>query len=95
VRFHEAIADAAGNAFLNLIGKVINEVIVDLVADTIRTAADADRVRKDFLDLHHQIFDAIKRQDGEEAARLARTSLYDVYGSHVSESERAKLKLLI
>ena len=95
VRFHEAVADAAGNAFLNLIGTVINEVIVDLVADTIRSAADAERVRKEFIDLHRQIFDAIERHDGEEAGRLARTSLYDVYGGHLSESERARLKLLI
>jgi len=95
LKFHEAIADAAGNSFLNVVGSVINEVIIDLVAETIQTSEDAQQVRKRFIALHREIFEAIKNRDGEEAGRLARSSLYDVYGQLGSSSEQERLRLML
>lgn len=51
ISFHAAIADAAGNTFLNVVNTVINQVIVDLVASTIQTSGDAQQVRSEFLRL--------------------------------------------
>lgn len=95
IRFHAAIADAAGNAFLNVVNTVINQVIVDLVASTIQSSGDAQQVRSEFVRLHREIFVSIEQGKGERAAELARTSLYEVYGPLVADHERAQLQLLL
>lgn len=95
ISFHAAIADAAGNTFLNVVNTVINQVIVDLVANAIQTAGDAQQLRSAFLQLHREIFEAIKDGKGERAAELARTSLYEVYGPLLEDQDRARLQLLL
>lgn len=95
VRFHAAIADAADNSFLSVIGTVINQVIVDLVANTLEGSEDQDHVRDDFVKLHREIYESIESGDGLQAASLARTSLYDVYAPLLDPSDRAKLELVL
>ena len=95
VRFHAAIADAAGNSFLSVIGSVINQVIVDLVANTLEGSENQEHVRDDFVKLHREIYEAIEAGDGLQAASLARTSLYDAYAGLLDAPDRDKLELVL
>jgi GntR family transcriptional repressor for pyruvate dehydrogenase complex len=94
LRFHEVIAEAAGNSFLTIVGNVINQVIVDLVAGTIQGSARADQVRRDFISFHREIFEAIRVREGERAAELARSSLHDVYAPLLDPADAERLALL-
>jgi DNA-binding FadR family transcriptional regulator len=93
--FHQAIADASGNALLNMVNSIINDLIVNLMADAIDKSADRERTRREFLALHHKLFAAIEQNDGELASYLARSSLLDVYGPLLSDEDRARLRLLV
>ena len=93
--FHEAVTAAAGNALLKILGDVIRQVIVDLVADRIEKAPNSAAVRADFIRLHREIFHAIRDGRADRAAELARNSLFDVYAPLLHPSEAHKLKLLI
>ena len=95
VRFHAVIADAAANSFLNIVGAVINQVIVDLVAHTLEDAENQEQVRGDFVQLHRELYEAIDARDGGRAAALARTSLYEVYGRLLDDADREKLELMM
>lgn len=93
--FHQAIADASGNALLNMVNAIINDLIVNLMADAIDKSEDRDRTRQEFLELHHKLYAAIEEGDGELAGYLACASLLDVYGPLLSQDDRARLQLLI
>ncbi|WGW11481.1 GntR family transcriptional regulator [Saxibacter everestensis] len=93
--FHEAVRDAAGNAFLDVVGSVINQVIIDLVASTIENATNTANLRADFIDLHRQIFAAIESHNGDKAAELAKSSLYAIYGPLLDKDDQHRLKLLL
>ena len=89
------IAEAAGNSFLTIVGKVINQVIIDLVAETIQGSGQEGQVRRDFIALHREIFAAIRDRRGDRAGELARHSLYDVYAPLLSSTDAERLKLLL
>lgn len=95
LRFHEVIAAAAGNSFLTIVGTVINQVIIDLVADTIQRSDQAGEVRRDFIALHRELLAAIRDRRADRAAELARNSLYDVYAPLLASTDAEKLKLLL
>jgi len=95
LHFHQAIADASGNSLLNVVGQVINDVIVDLMASAIDRSPDRTRTRQAFLALHRDLFDAIREQDGERASYLARSSLFEVYSPLLEPADHARLRLLL
>ena len=93
--FHQAIADASGNTLLNVIHGIINDLIVNLMADAIDKSADRPGTREAFLDLHRRLYKAIEQRDGELAAHLARSSLFEVYGPLLPPADRERLQLLL
>ena len=95
LRFHQAIADASGNSLLNMVGQVINDVIVDLMASAIDRSPDRTRTRQAFLTLHRDLFEAIRDRDGERASYLARSSLFEVYSPLLEPADHARLRLLL
>lgn len=95
LRFHQAIADASGNALLNVVSSVINDVIVNLMTSAIEHSPDSDRTRQSFLELHHDLYAAIEQHDGDRASYLARTSLFDVYSPLLPQADHARLRLLL
>ena len=78
-----------------MVGQVINDVIVDLMASAINRSPDRTRTRQAFLALHHDLFDAIRERDGERASYLARSSLFEVYSPLLEPADHARLRLLL
>lgn len=95
MEFHEAVTQAAGNNFMTKVGTVINQVIVDVVAETIEVANNSGSMRQEFIAVHRRILQAIEERDADAAAAQARTSLYDVYAPLLSEPDQERLRLLL
>lgn len=92
--FHTAIQHAAGNSLMRMINGVVEAAIVDLIEGTIATASENEGMRRRFIEHHAALYDAIRDRRGDEAARIARVSLLEVYGASLSEPERRRLALL-
>lgn len=94
VAFHAAILDAAGNALLQIISSVVEASVIDLIADRVAGADDAT-VRASFIEQHVALLDAIRDRRGEDAARIARTSLYETYGPILDPADRGRIAALV
>ena len=79
VRFHLALADAAGNAVVSAMMGSLRESITGyasrLTANLPDWEATASRLRSE----HHEILDAIRNDDGERAARLVAAHIEGYY----------------
>ena len=79
VRFHLALADAAGNAVVSAMMGSLRESITGyasrLTANLPDWEATATRLRSE----HHEILDAIRNDDGERAARLVAAHIEGYY----------------
>lgn len=95
IRFHQAIADASGNPFLNLVNSVIADVIVDLMKSALKQAPSEQEIRSTFLKLHDELIDAIEARDGARASQIARESLFGFYRDLLDEQEQARVALLL
>ncbi|WP_161958573.1 FadR/GntR family transcriptional regulator [Ornithinimicrobium cavernae] len=94
--FHAAIARASGNVMLSVIGRVVEQAIEELVATRVATATEgAEATRAQFIAVHEEILQRIRDGDGDEAARLSRATLYEVYAPMLPEDERERLRLLL
>ncbi|WP_171072505.1 GntR family transcriptional regulator [Streptomyces sp. DASNCL29] len=93
--FHVVVREAAGNRVLGMVGGVIQDATLDLVAGAVGPAAGASRMRREFIADHRRILAAIAGRDGDTAARLASQTLYDAYSGALDEEQRHRLAVLL
>lgn len=93
--FHQAVAKASRNTFLQVSHDVVRDVVLSLIADDIAHSDDKTGYMVDSLEVHRQILDAIRRRDGATASRISRRIMFDYYVSHVPVAERAVLEALL
>jgi GntR family transcriptional repressor for pyruvate dehydrogenase complex len=91
VAFHDAVAQASGNALLQVCAEVVREVVVNLIADQLAGAADQRTLMLAALRRHTAVFEAIRDGDGDTASRLARRGLHDHYAEHLPVEQRPML----
>lgn len=95
LEFHEIVARAAGNQVIQVCGDIVRESILSLISQTIVDADDQGAIMLQSIRHHQEVFDAISRQDGALASRLARESLYAYYAGLVDDSDRMVLADLV
>lgn len=95
VAFHEIVAQASGNMLIQVCAEVVRDVVLRLIAGKLDLAPDRAELMHQSLRHHTEVFEAVRRGDGAEAARLARANLYEYYASYVPEDQRPMLEALI
>lgn len=93
--FHEAIARASGNVLIQVGNAVVRDTVLSLISDKITHARSAKRLMRTSLAHHELVLDAIRRGDGDAAARASLQSLYDYYAGYVPRGERRALHALL
>lgn len=93
--FHAVVRDAASNRLLGIIGGVIQDATLDLVAGAVASSAGGPKTRKKFIADHHSILTAIENRDGDTAARLAGQTLYAGYAGSLDTEQRERLAVLL
>ena len=74
-RFHEQIRDIAGNELMSILNASVHGVIVEQVDRAVNHSTEPGRKRREFIELHEKIVDAIESRDVDLASQLATTSL--------------------
>jgi DNA-binding FadR family transcriptional regulator len=95
VAFHEALTRAAGNPLLVLVAEVVRTVVAGLIAKGLDDACDSRSAMEEYVSRHVELLEAVRRGDGAQASRLARTQLLEAYGPHVTGPERGVLHALV
>ena len=93
--FHETVAAASRNTLIQVCTAVVRDVVLSLISDKLTQAGSSRAVMRRSLQHHEQVLAAIRAQDGERAARLARRSLYDYYAGYLPDTEREPLRALL
>ncbi|MDR7161615.1 FCD domain-containing protein [Arthrobacter sp. BE255] len=79
VRFHLALADAAGNAVVSAMMGSLRESITGYASRLTANLPDWDATAVRLRSEHHEILDAIRNDDGERAARLVASHIEGYY----------------
>lgn len=95
VAFHEIVAQASGNMLIQVCGEVVRDVVLRLIEDKLDRAPDRAELMRQSLRHHTEVFEAVRRGDGAQAARLARANLYDYYASYVPGEQLPMLEALL
>ncbi len=90
--FHQAVAEASGNALLGLCARAVHEAVVGVIEQKIAAVSDAGAWMERSVAHHRRVLEAIRAGDGEGAARLGREALFDYYADLVGEGDRRLLK---
>jgi GntR family transcriptional repressor for pyruvate dehydrogenase complex len=93
--FHAVVRDAAGNRLLGIVGGVIRDATLDLVASAVGDSPDGAQARTGFVEVHRRILAAITDGDGDGAARLAGRTIYDAYAAALDGEQRQLLAVLV
>lgn len=93
--FHEVVARASHNSLVEVCNAAVRDVVVRLVATRISGAADAIALMQLSLDHHRTVLEAIRRGDGEGAARDCTQSLFAYYAIYLDEPDRETLRALL
>lgn len=93
--FHEAVARASRNTLVQVCTAVVRDVVLSLISDKLARSGSSNAVMRRSLKHHQEVLEAIRHQDGERAAGLARRSLYDYYSGYLVDSEREPLLALL
>ena len=79
VRFHLALADAAGNAVVSAMMGSLRESITGYASRLTANLPDWDATAARLRSEHHEILEAIRNDDGERAARLVAAHIEGYY----------------
>lgn len=79
VRFHLALADAAGNAVVSAMMGSLRESITGYASRLTANLPDWDATAARLRAEHHEILDAIQNDDGERAAKLVAAHIEGYY----------------
>ena len=79
VRFHLALADAAGNAVVSAMMGSLRESITGYASRLTANLPDWDATASRLRAEHHDILDAIRNDDGERAAKLVAAHIEGYY----------------
>jgi GntR family transcriptional repressor for pyruvate dehydrogenase complex len=93
--FHEAVAAASRNTLIQVCNTVVRTVVLSLISDKLHRADSGQTVRHRSVQHHRDVLAAIRDQDGDRAAMLARRSLYDYYADYLTDTEREPLRALL
>ncbi|WP_234383245.1 FadR/GntR family transcriptional regulator [Streptomyces dysideae] len=93
--FHEAVARASRNTFVQVSDAVVHDVVLSLITDDIDQAQNQVSFMARSAEFHGRILAAIRERDGITAARLSRQLLFDFYANHVSAEQRVLLAALV
>ena len=86
LRFHEALWNGCGNAFLKRIGESLNSLGLEFR----RRASENPMVLEQSLKDHRRLFEAIKARDPSAAAQAAEKHMQNVYNSTVAQDTGEK-----
>lgn len=95
VAFHEAVARASHNTLVRVCNAAVRDVVLRLIATRISGDADATALMQLSLDHHRTVLEAIRRGDGEGAARDCTRSLFAYYAIYLDEPDRETLRALM
>jgi DNA-binding FadR family transcriptional regulator len=87
--FHEAVIVASGNRLFLLVFQALKEPIHSLIESRLRSSQH--RRRKQTLQHHAAIVDAIQRGDAQRAASAVRTHLSEFYFSGLSAQDKLRM----
>lgn len=93
--FHEAMAEASQNTLVKVCAQVVRGVTLDLIMGKVTRSEAPDDLMQSWIQLHTNVFEAIRQKDGSTAASLMRGDLYDYYAPYVTEEEQQRLRRLI
>jgi DNA-binding FadR family transcriptional regulator len=93
--FHDVVAEAAGNKLLSISISVVRDIVARLVRAKIVEAADREEQMRESCRRHRLVLDAVRDRDGDRAAALARRNLFEYYGEHLDDDERAVVAALL
>ncbi|HYH76085.1 MAG TPA: FadR/GntR family transcriptional regulator [Arthrobacter sp.] len=79
VRFHLALADAAGNAVVSAMMGSLRESITGYASELTSNLPDWDATAVRLRTEHHRILDAIRNNDGDRAAKLVAAHIEGYY----------------
>jgi DNA-binding GntR family transcriptional regulator len=92
VRFHQAIAKAAGNNVMSGVMDTVALLLYQLRRETIKRASDFEEA----IDWHQKIFEAIKKRDAKRAKEMLtghlRAALAGWARDHKGDVAKAKSK---
>lgn len=94
VEFHNLIAKASGNPLLELAGEAVRSSVLTLIEQRIDDASNSQAQMQTSVLHHNDVLEAIRRHDGQRAARLTRESLYWYYLEYLEPDARANLRSL-
>lgn len=95
LRFHEAVAEAAGNKLLGICNAVMLDIVTRLVQAKIMVAGDKTAQMAESCRRHGLALEAIRDGDAEAASRLARQSIFDYYAPSLSSTDRDAVAVLM
>jgi DNA-binding FadR family transcriptional regulator len=93
--FHEAMAEASQNTLVKVCAQVVRGVTLDLIMGKVTRSEAPDDLMQSWVQLHTNVFEAIRQKDGATAASLMRGDLYDYYAPYVTHEEQRRLQRLI
>jgi len=95
VGFHLAVSACSGNSLLSACSEFSRDMVLQLTIENLRDSGDPFERTEETLRRHGAYLHAIVEREGRHAEALARQDLFDYYGPHLQESERARLELLL
>ena len=93
--FHDTVAEAAGNKLLQISSSVLRDIVGTLVRSKIAGATDQEAQMRESCRRHRAVLEAVRSQDGDEAASRARQNLFDYYAAHLPRKSREATAALL
>jgi len=95
LQFHETIWRVSGNTILLVSGQAVSGTLRQLMHQDAAGEHNDNRVKLASVNIDRGLFEAIERQDPEEAGRIARISVADRYEPLIEdERHRAAIRLV-
>lgn len=95
VAFHDAVALASRNSLIQVCNKVVRGVVLSLISDKVARSRNSKALKRESLEHHREVLEAIRAGDGPGAARISRQNLYDYYAGYVPKRDRPALLVLL
>lgn len=93
--YRQVVADSSGNMLIKVCSDVVAHAVLALIEDKLAKAPDRQAQMRQSLNHHIQVFEAIRRGDGDEAADLTRARLFEYYADYIPAGELPRLEVLI
>ncbi len=95
VRFHALVAQASGNALIQMFNEVVQDVVLGMIASKIAGSQEGTSTMELSLLHHADVLEAIRAKDAPRAGRIARENLFEYYGVLLPPEDRTAVRLLL